>query len=177
MAIPDDFKELLECFNARGVEYMIVGGYARGHHGSPRTTRDMDLFVRPDPPNAQRVLDALRDFGAGSLNIRPEDLDKPGKIVQLGVPPVRVDLITVISAVSWEEAWSGKVPGTLAGVPTLYIGREEFIRNKLASGRPQDLADVDAVGGELPANWRALFKPRNNQAAKPPRKGPRRRSP
>ena len=146
MEIRSDFIELLASLNARKVEYLVVGGYALAFHGAPRLTGDMDLYVRPDAANAERVLRALDDFGFGSLDLSPQDFVRPGRIVQLGVPPVRVDLITSIAGVSWDEAWSGRAEGDYGGVGVCYIGRREFVANKRAVGRRKDLADLEALG-------------------------------
>jgi len=146
MEIQPDFKELLEWFNARKVEFLVVGGYALAFHGAPRYTGDLDLFVRPNEENARRVLEALKAFGFGSLDLRLEDFSTPNKVVQLGLPPVRIDLITSVSGVSWERAFRGSVEGHYGGAPVRYMGRREFIANKKAMGRHKDLADVEALG-------------------------------
>jgi hypothetical protein len=148
MEIRTDFKELLELFNKHRVEYLIVGGYALALHGAPRVTGDIDLFVRPTNENAERILAALGDFGFGSLNLSKDDFTKPGMIVQLGVPPVRIDLITSVSGVPWEKADAGKAPGFYADVPVFFIGRDDFLANKRATGRAKDAADIEALGGE-----------------------------
>ncbi len=148
MEIRTDFKELLELFNKHKVEYLIVGGYALAFHGAPRVTGDIDLFVRPTDENAQRILVALNDFGFGSLDLSKKDFTTPGMIVQLGVPPVRIDIITRVSGVSWEKAAAGKVPGHYADTPVFFIGRDDFIANKKATGRKKDAADIEALGGE-----------------------------
>src|SRR3989339_809438 len=109
MDLPNDFKELLELFNKHRVEYLIVGGYALAFHGAPRLTGDIDLFVRPTSENAEWILAALDEFGFGSLNLSKDDFTTPGMVVQLGVPPVRIDIITRVSGVSWEKADAGKV--------------------------------------------------------------------
>ncbi len=148
MEIRTDFKELLELFNKHKVEYLIVGGYALAFHGSPRVTGDIDLFVRPTNENAERILAALNDFGFGSLDLSKKDFTTPGMVVQLGVPPVRIDIITRVSGVSWEQADAGKVSGRYADTPVFFIGREDFIANKRATGRKKDAADIEALGGE-----------------------------
>lgn len=125
---------------------MIVGGYALAFHGAPRFTGDIDIYVRPDAENAQRVVKALEAFGFGSLGLSTADFLEPDKVVQLGVPPVRVDIVTSITGVTWEEAVSGREAGTYGDVPVSYIGREQFITNKRATGRNKDLADIDALG-------------------------------
>ncbi len=148
MEIQPDFRDLLELLNKHEVEYLIVGGYALAFHGAPRFTGDIDIYVKPHPENAHRILNALKDFGFGSLGLTAKDFQSRHKIVQLGVPPVRVDLITSLSAVSWEEAHAGRVPGYYGDVPVYYIGRKEYIVNKRAVGRKKDLADLEALGEE-----------------------------
>jgi hypothetical protein len=144
MEIQPDFRDLLALFNAHKVEYVIVGGYALAFHGAPRFTGDIDILVKPDPINATRILTALDKFGFGSLDLSRDDFAYPHNVIQLGVPPVRVDILTSISGVSWDEAWSGKVPGMYGEVP-VDIGLEAFTSNKRATGRNKDLADLDAL--------------------------------
>jgi len=146
MEAQPDFKELLELLNAHGVEYVIVGGYAVAFHGAPRYTRDLDLYVRPTPQNAERVLVALRKFGFGDLDLTLSDFVAPDRVVQLGVPPVRVDFVTSIDGVSWERVWENHAAGSYADVPVKFIGRQELIANKRASRRTIDLADTEALG-------------------------------
>lgn len=145
MEVQPDFRELLESFNAHNVEYVIVGGYALAFHGAPRFTGDMDVLVRPGPPNAQRVVDALATFGFASLGLAPSDFEGQGQVIQLGVPPVRIDIVTSISGVSWEDVSERKVLGTYGDAQVYYIGRREFIANKRAVGRQKDLADLEAL--------------------------------
>jgi hypothetical protein len=146
MEVPKDFRDLLALFNENRVEYVIVGAYALGFHGVPRYTGDMDVLVRPDASNAKTIMAALDQFGFGSVGLRPEDFESPDKIVQLGLPPVRIDIITSITGVSWEDAWAGRVEGRFGDVLTQYIGRNELILNKKALGRKKDLADLEALG-------------------------------
>ncbi len=141
-----DFRELLALFNEHEVAYLIVGGYALAFHGAPRFTGDLDILVHPDPQNAQRVLRAIADFGFGSLDLTVEDFEAPDKVVQLGVAPVRVDLLTSLTGVTWDEANSGRASGTYGDVPVHYIGREQFVANKKATARAKDLADLEALG-------------------------------
>jgi hypothetical protein len=148
MEIRTDFKELLELFNKHKVEYLIVGGYALAFHGAPRVTGDMDLFVRPTDDNAERILAALNEFGFGSLDLSNKDFTTPGMVVQLGVPPVRIDIITRVSGVSWQQADAGKVSGSYADVPVFFISREDFIANRKVTGRLKDAADIEALGAE-----------------------------
>lgn len=148
MEIQPDFKELLALFNAHRVEYLVVGAYALAYHGSPRYTGDLDLYVHPNPANAGRILRALGEFGFGSLDITESDFKDPDRVIQLGVPPVRIDLITSLSGVSWDEAFEGAVSARFGGVDLRFLGKKELIRNKKALGRLKDLADIEALGEE-----------------------------
>jgi hypothetical protein len=148
MEIQQDFKDLLELFNAHKVEYIVVGGYALAFHGAPRYTGDIDIFVKPDDENAVRIMSALEDFGFGSVGLAAQDFGRPGQVVQLGVPPVRIDIITSISGVSWDEAFSNRAAGQYGDIHVHYIGHEQFIINKKAIGRKKDLADLEALGAE-----------------------------
>jgi hypothetical protein len=146
METQPDFRELLALFNAHHVEYLIVGGYALAFHGAPRFTGDLDIFVNPEAANAQRILTALEAFGFASVGLTPSDFEHPDHVVQLGVPPVRIDLITSITGVSWPEAWAGRVAGRYGDMPVHYIGREQFVANKRATGRTKDVADLEVLG-------------------------------
>jgi len=146
MEIQIDFKELLELLNIHNVEYIIVGGYALAFHGAPRYTGDIDLFIKPDKENAQRIMKALDEFGFGSVGIELSDFTYENKVVQLGVPPVRIDIVTSISGVVWENAFSSRVKGQYGDVPVYYIGLDQFIKNKKSIGRIKDMADLEALG-------------------------------
>lgn len=146
METQPDFKELLELFNAHSVNYVIVGAYALAFHGAPRYTGDLDIFVQPTVGNAASVMAALRDFGFGNVGITEADFTKPDIVVQLGYPPVRVDLMTSISGVTWEALDRGAVAGEYGNVPVRYIGKDEYKINKRQLGRKKDLADVEALG-------------------------------
>jgi hypothetical protein len=147
MGVYRDFKELLESFNAEGVDYLVIGGYALAHHGAPRYTRDIDLYVRPSEENAARIMAALNAFGFGEIGLQAEDFQKPDQVIQLGRPPVRIDLVTSIEGVSWEQAVRGCVQGEYGGTPVRFLGRADLIANKKAAGRLQDLADVEKLEG------------------------------
>ncbi|MBI5550666.1 MAG: hypothetical protein HY911_04100 [Desulfobacterales bacterium] len=148
MEVQKDFKELLELFNAHNVKYLIVGSYALAFHGAPRYTGDIDIFVKPDLKNATKILNALNDFGFGTLGLKKDDLATPNQVIQLGYPPVRIDLITSISGVTWAEAFDHRDIGKYGEVPVNYIGRNQYVLNKRASGRKKDLADLEALGEE-----------------------------
>jgi hypothetical protein len=146
MEVQEDFRDLLALFNAHNVDYVIVGAYALALHGAPRYTGDMDIFVKADRGNAQRILAALEEFGFGSVGLTPEDFAIPENIIQLGVPPVRVDIVTSLTGVSWDDVASGREKALYGDVSICYIGKKEFIRNKRALGRKKDLADIEALG-------------------------------
>ena len=148
MEVQPDFRALLALLNNHAVEYIIVGGYALAFHGAPRFTGAIDIFICPRSQNAARILKALNEFGFGSLGLTEEDFSTPHTVVQLGSPPVRVDLITSLTGVSWEEAVATKSSGDYGDVPVFFIGRNEFIANKRALGRKRDLADIEALGEE-----------------------------
>ena len=146
MEVQPDFKELLKLLNAHKAEFIIVGAYALAFHGVPRFTGDMDILVKPDSKNAEKILAALEEFGFGSLDLTISDLQDPDKVVQLGVAPVRVDFVTSLTGLSWQEVFSGKVQGTYGDVPVYYLGRKELVSNKKTLGRKKDLADIGALG-------------------------------
>lgn len=146
MEIQQDFKELLALLNEHKVKYLIVGGYALAFHGAPRYTGDLDILIKVDKKNAEHILAALADFGFGQMNITADDFEEPEMVIQLGLPPVRVDIMTSLTGIDWDHAYAGKVPGDYGGVPTDYIGLEQFIANKRAVGRKRDQADIEALG-------------------------------
>lgn len=146
METQPDFRELLALFNAHHVEYLIVGGYALAFHGAPRFTGDLDILVKPDAANAERILTALKVFGFAAMGLTQSDFESPDQVVQLGVPPVRIDLITSLTGVSWDEAWAGRTAGNYGDIPVYFIGREQFIANKRVTGRTKDLADLEMLG-------------------------------
>ena len=143
-----DFSELLALFNERDVDYIIVGGIALAWHGVPRYTGDLDLLLRAEPDNAQKVVAALDVFGFGGLGIGEEDFTAPERVLQLGYPPVRIDLMTTITGVTWADAWKGCVEAEYGGLPVRFLGRAELIANKRACGRARDMADIDALAGQ-----------------------------
>ncbi len=149
MEIQEDFREFFALLNAHNVDYIIVGGYALAFHGAPRYTGDIDVFIHPDHNNALHIMEVLKDFGFSSLDLSIVDFQKEDHVVQLGVPPVRIDIITSISGVSWEQAEASKVPGKYGDVPVYYIGKEQYLANKRATGRTKDLADIEALGEDI----------------------------
>lgn len=139
-----DFKDLLSTLNAHSVRYMIVGGYAYSRYTEPRTTKDLDLFVRPDPDNAIAVYRSLAEYGAPLSEISVDDFVKPTTIFQIGVAPFRVDIIFNIDGLTFDEAFATSETAMIdEEIPVRYISSECLITNKLASGRPQDFVDVE----------------------------------
>jgi hypothetical protein len=143
-----DLTELLHALNAEGARYLIVGAYAFAIHARPRATKDADIFIEATPENARRVWEALRRFGAPLEELRIEDLQQPDTFFIMGRPPNQIDIITSIDGVEFAAAWENRLPSAYAGEPVSYIGREDLIANKVAAGRPQDLADVAYLRGE-----------------------------
>ena len=138
-----DFKDLLSAFNAHRVEYLVVGAYALAAHGRVRATGDLDVWVRPRPDNARRVLAALSTFGAPLADLVESDLCRPGVVFQIGIVPLRIDVLTGIDAVEFDEAWRSRFETRLGDQPVQVLSIGDLIRNKRAVGREQDLADVD----------------------------------
>jgi len=147
----DDFSDLLSAFVAADVRFIVCGAHALAAHGVPRVTGDLDLWVEATRPNAARIWRALAEFGAplDTLDIAESDFVTPDRVVQLGLPPFRIDILTSISGVEFDDAWEGRLEALLFGVPVAFLGRDDFIRNKRASGRPKDLADVEALDGSV----------------------------
>ncbi len=142
-----DFKEFIQSLNANGVRYLVVGGYAVAVHGHPRYTKDMDVWIARDEENAARMVRALEDFGFGSLGLREVDFLEPDQIIQLGYPPVRIDVLTTLVGVDFEECFPTKLEVPVDDVVAYFIDIEIDIenlkKNKKASGRLQDLADLE----------------------------------
>lgn len=143
-----DFKDLLSAFNARGVRYLVVGGYAVILHAQPRATKDIDLLVKADPFNAHLIYSALAEFGMPLNDVRPEDFAKPGTFFRFGFEPRAVDILLDIPGIDFEAAWSRRVesivdPGT--GLKAWFISAPDLMQSKQASGRLQDLADAEAI--------------------------------
>jgi hypothetical protein len=148
-----DQLDLLLAFNEHSVRYILVGGYALGRYTEPRVTKDLDIFVETTKDNAERVFNALAQFGAPLAGYSPEDFQDPYSGFQIGLPPSEIDILFAISGLTFEEAWTGSVVGVTAeGIPVRYLSADDFIRNKTAAGRLQDLADAAAVLASRKAN-------------------------
>jgi predicted nucleotidyltransferase len=145
MPLSKDLREFLALLNSNEVEYLVVGAFAVAYHGFPRYTADLDLLVRPTAENADRTIRALAQFGFGSLGILSADIHTPGMVVQLGVKPNRIDLLTGISGVTFEEAWASRREAELEGVAVQFIGCEALLLNKESTGRAKDLGDAEEL--------------------------------
>ncbi len=145
MELPEDWRAFIELLNLNEVEYLIVGALALAYHGLPRYTGDLDILVRNAPQNAKRLEVALAGFGLDSLGLSAEDFVDSYQVIQLGIPPLRIDLLTSITGVSFDEAWAERVQDMLGGIRANFIGRQSLIQNKKSTGRPQDLADLEAL--------------------------------
>ena len=143
MVLNQDFKEFFISLNANQVQYLVIGGYAVAFHGHPRYTKDIDVWIARDPENAQRMIAALDDFGFGSLGLEASDFLEPDQIIQLGYPPNRIDILLSIAGVDFASCFASRVIETIDDTPISFIDRESLLRNKRATGRYQDLADVE----------------------------------
>ena len=140
-----DFVDLLRAFIAADVRYLIVGAYALALHGRPRATGDLDVWVDATPDNASKVIAALATFGAPMAEISAADFAKPGVTYQIGIPPGRIDILTDLTGLTFEEAWTDRLRRAFGDVDADFINRAAFIRNKRATGRPKDLADIEGL--------------------------------
>jgi len=143
-----DFAEILSALSAAGAEYLVVGAHALAAHGRPRATGDLDIWIRPTAANAEKVWAALVRFGAPLSALRKEDLQTPQTVFQIGVSPVRIDILTSIDGVEFDAAWQRRLALDIEGQTVFLLGKDDLIRNKRAAGRPQDLADVAALEQE-----------------------------
>jgi len=140
-----DFKEFIQSLNDNGVHYLVVGGYAVALHGYPRYTKDIDIWVEMTAENASKILKALDQFGFGSLEVKPSDFTIPDQMLQLGRPPRRIDILTTLPGVDFSECYSERTIVELDGVSVNFIDLENLKKNKKATGRHQDLADLEKL--------------------------------
>jgi hypothetical protein len=141
--VSPDFKDLLSAFNAHRVEHLVVGAHALAAHGYVRATGDLDVWTRPERANARRVLDALESFGAPLQDLSEADLTRAGTVFQIGVAPIRIEVLTSIDGVDFEQAWGARMMAMFADLPVPVLSAGHLIANKRTVGRPQDLADID----------------------------------
>jgi hypothetical protein len=148
--VNDDFRDLLAALLAAGARFLVVGAHALAVHGVPRATGDLDVWIAADPDNARRVHGALVAFGAPvvAMGVTREDFIRPDQVVQIGLPPRRIDILTAISGVPFEEAWPERVTHDVQGLAVPFIGRAALVKNKRAAGRAKDVADLEALGAD-----------------------------
>ncbi|MEO1403807.1 MAG: DUF6036 family nucleotidyltransferase [Cyanobacteria bacterium J06635_1] len=144
--LSQDFKEFIELLNKHEVRYLVIGGYAVALHGHPRYTKDLDIWIEIEATNAQRLMNALTDFGFGSVGLSPDDFTAPDQVIQLGYPPNRIDLVTTPDGVGFETCYRSKIKVSISGIQVDFIDLENLKLNKRASGRLQDLADLESLG-------------------------------
>jgi hypothetical protein len=140
-----DFVDLLRALSAADVRFLIVGAYALALHGKPRATGDLDVWIDPTPDNAPRVMRALASFGAPLTDVSVDDFSRPGVTYQIGVAPGRIDFLTELTGITFDEAWPDRMRRSFGDVDVDFIGRAAFIRNKRATGRAKDLVDIEGM--------------------------------
>jgi hypothetical protein len=146
MRLSSDLREFVELLNSRGVEYVIVGAHSLAFHGRPRYTGDLDILIRSTRDNAAKLVELLNEFGFVNVGFKESDFIESEQLIQLGRPPNRIDLLTSLTGVTSDDAFATKISADLDGIPVFILGRDALIRNKRATGRPQDLADLDNLG-------------------------------
>jgi hypothetical protein len=146
--VNEDFTDLLAALLAEGARFLVVGAHAMAVHGVPRATGDLDVWVAADGQNAERTWQGLRRFGAplAALGFSPHDFTRADQVIQIGLPPRRIDILTSISGVEFDQAWPNRVEQQVGPVTVPFIARADLVRNKRATGRPKDLADLAALG-------------------------------
>lgn len=145
MVLNTDFREFIELLNAKGVKYLVVGGYAVAYHGYPRYTKDIDFWVWLNRENAEKIVEVIREFGFVSLGLTVEDFLDEENVIQLGYPPARIDLLTDLSGVDFKECFEKREVYNLDGIEINFIDLENLIRTKMATGRPHDKIDADEL--------------------------------
>lgn len=145
MQINQDFKEFIKLLNENKVEYLVVGGYAVAFHGHPRYTKDIDIWIKLDKLNAKNTLKSLKEFGFGDIGITIEDLVNKDRVIQLGHPPNRIDIMSDVSGLVFENCYNSRVEIEIENVKVNFIDLENLKKNKKASGRHQDLADLESL--------------------------------
>lgn len=149
MVLNSDFREFIRLLNENDVKYLIVGGYAVALHGYPRYTKDIDIWLLVSHENAARIMMALRQFGFGSVGLAEEDFLKPDEFVQLGYPPNRIDLVMACDGLEFADVFSSRIEVEIDGIYMNFIDLENLKKNKMAAGRPQDLADLDNLDAKI----------------------------
>jgi predicted nucleotidyltransferase len=145
MTLAQDFEDFIKLLHKNEVDYLVVGGYALAFHGKPRYTGDLDVWINNSEANAEKLVLAIADFGLSSLGLTKSDFMQEGYVTQIGYPPLRIDLLNSIDGVKFEDAFPNRLSVDVNGFNVNYIGLKEFIKNKTASGRSQDIADLKEI--------------------------------
>ena len=145
MKASKDFKEFIELLNKNNVNYLLVGGYAVGYHSRPRYTEDIDIWIQPSLENAKKIIHVLNKFGFTGISVSIEELIQPEKIIQLGLPPQRIDILTSIDGVNFNDAWERRIVDSFGDIPVFIISLKDLIKNKSSSGRTKDLQDIEWI--------------------------------
>jgi predicted nucleotidyltransferase len=148
MFVNSDFSDLLRIFNTHNVKYLVIGGYAVVQYAEPRFTKDLDVLISTGAANAEAVYNALREFGAPLAGLTSKDFSEEGFFFQMGVPPIRVDVLMGIPGVNFEDCWNRRMEVDFDGLKVIFISKNDLIASKRAAGRPQDLIDADLLSGE-----------------------------
>lgn len=145
MRIEKDFKEFIESLNKNSVRYLIVGSFALSYYAEPRYTKDIDFLVDSTPSNGDRLMTAIRGFGLSDIELDSRDFLEPDQVIQLGIAPLRIDLLTSLKGIPFADAWDRRTIGKYGDIPAFYISKQDLIDHKKLVGRKQDLADIDKL--------------------------------
>ena len=145
MKVQKDYEEFLKLLNRSNAKYVIVGAYALAYHAKPRYTKDMDIFIEPTVENATAILQAIKDFGFRETDLTPKDIVEEDKILQLGYEPIRIDILSSLSGCIFSEVWENRIKGKYGNTEVYFIRKDDLLKNKRASGRKQDIVDIDLL--------------------------------
>jgi len=145
MRVEKDFKEFIELLNKNKARYLIVGGYAFSFYAEPRFTKDIDILIEQSSENAKIILACIKDFGFSDLDLTEKDFLESGQVIQLGVVPLRIDILTSIKGLDFQKLWENRVVGSYGNIDVNFISKKDLIRSKRKSGRKQDLADIEKL--------------------------------
>ncbi len=145
MRIEKDFKEFIESLNTNSVRYLIIGSFALSYYSEPRYTKDIDILVDSTASNADRLMTAIREFGFSDIELGSRDFLEPDQVIQLGIAPLRIDLLTSLKGIPFADAWDRRTTGQYGDIPAFYISKQDLIDHKKLAGRKQDLADIEKL--------------------------------
>ena len=145
MRVEKDFKEFIESLNRNSVRYLIVGSFALSYYAEPRYTKDIDILIDATGQNADCLMNAIHDFGFTDIELASRDFLEPEQVIQLGLAPLRIDLLTSLKGISFDKAWGRKTAGHYGDIPAFYISKQDLIEHKRLVGRKQDLADIEKL--------------------------------